>query len=518
MATAFTPAWLSGDPTALSLLPDRRGARAAVAGAAARGVAPGVLAALRAQNARLPASAARDRHLELLAQPGATAVVTGQQVGLFLGPLYTVYKAAAAVVAARALGDETGRPCVPVFWLQTEDHDLPEIDHCHVLGADGRPLRLALDLPGDSRTARAPVGGVRLGPSVLAALEALEGELGAGAHLALLRRAYRPEATLAEAFAEVLAALFAEEGLVFLDPRDPALWPLAAPVHRRLIAEAGPIADGLAERAAALEAAGFAVQVHVRPGAPLSFYSPDGSGGPRYRLDPRDGGWALVGGEGSVSTAELLGWLEREPGRFTTSALARPILQDTWLPTAAYVGGPGEIAYFAQLPPLYRHFGLPAPMVVPRARFRVLDGRTRSLLGKLGLTADEALGPRDEVLARLAGEPEAVEDRLLGGIVPELQRLGADPGLARAAARTEATVRRAVGRFAARHRHLLAELDRTLVGRLDKLRARLLPEGVPQERLYALATFAGGDGGRGFVRAVIDACTPFAGDQKDLCP
>ncbi|WP_257455264.1 bacillithiol biosynthesis cysteine-adding enzyme BshC [Archangium lipolyticum] len=542
MASSFSASWLRGDPRALEFLPDRfrhRTARAeAVAAAASRPLAPAIHDVLVARNARLAPSPARERNLELLARPGTTVVVTGQQVGLFLGPLFTVYKAASAIVAARALAEEAGRPCVPVFWLQTEDHDLPEIDHCFTPRSAGGLLRACLELP-DAATSRVPVAHRRLGPGVTAALAALRAELGdsphASEHLALLERAYRPDATLADAFAEVLSALFADEGLVFLDPRDPRLAPLAAPLHRRAIEEASAIAGKLAQRGQALSEAGFSEQVHIRPGSPLGFFSPDGIDGARYRIDPASipGTWSLVGHpEGaSVTTAELLSWLEREPLRFTTSALLRPILQDSWLPTAAYVGGPGEIAYFAQLAPLHAHVGLPMPLIVPRARFRVIDDRARRLLDTLGLSPDDAAAPRDELLARLAARdagggfepPEAVEARLLGDFASELARLGErmaaiDPTFARAVTRTDKTVRRGISRLAARYGRAITQRDQVMVDRVDRLRAYLAPDGAPQERIHGLPYYACRLGSQAFTRLVLEACEPFSGNLKDLKP
>jgi bacillithiol biosynthesis cysteine-adding enzyme BshC len=541
VTSPFSPAWLRGDARALSFLPDRYrhpAARAeAAATAASRTVSPALLDVLVAQNARLAPSPARERSLERLSRPGTVAVVTGQQMGLFLGPLFTLYKAAAAIAAARAITEETGRPCVPVFWLQTEDHDLPEIDHCFVPRSTGGPLRVALDLP-EAAASRAPIAHRRLGPSVTAALAALRAELGAEPHapeyLALLERAYRPEATLAEAFTEVLSAVFAEEGLIFLDPRDARLAPLAAPVHRLALQDAAAISTALAARVRALSDAGFSEQVHIRPGAPLGFFSPDGIDGPRYRLDPAGPDrWSLVGPPQSatVTTAELHGWLEREPLRFTTSALLRPLLQDTWLPTVAYVGGPGEVAYFAQLAPLYAHAGLPMPLVVPRARFRVLDDRTRRWLGKLGLTADEVGAPRDEVLTRLAARdatrpleaPEALEARLFGAFAAELDRLNdpllsLDPTLQDALQRTRGTVRVAVSRLTGRYGRALARRDGVTAERVDRLRTYLTPNGEPQERVLGLPYFACRIGPRAFTKRVLDACVPFSGALQDLTP
>ncbi|MDY7227999.1 bacillithiol biosynthesis cysteine-adding enzyme BshC [Hyalangium rubrum] len=542
VTSSFSAEWLRGDPRALAFLPDRfrhKSARAeAVAAAASRTVSPALLEALVARNTRLAPNPARERNLELLSRPGTVAVVTGQQVGLFLGPLFTIYKAASAIVAARTLAEETGRPCVPVFWLQTEDHDLPEIDHCFVPRGTGTPLRLSLELS-DAATSRIPVAHRHLDEGVTRALAALKAELGtqphAGEHLELLERAYRPEATLADAFAEVLASVFADEGLVFLDPRDPRVSPFAAPIHRRALEEAAAISTALASQGSALSEAGFSEQVHIRPGSPLGFFSPDGLEGARYRLDPAasPGTWSLVGHPDNrfVTTAELLTWLEREPLRFTTSALLRPILQDTLLPTAAYVGGPGEIAYFAQLAPLYAHVGLPMPLIVPRARFRVLDDRTRGLLEKLGLSPDEATAPRDELLARLAAQaagegfdpPEAVEARLMGTLAPELARLGQcmaalDPSFAHAIERTEESVRTALSRLVAKYGRALGQRDQVTLERLDRLRAYLAPEGTPQERFYGLPYYACRFGARAFTRMVLEACEPFSGSLKDLRP
>nr|WP_217445918.1 bacillithiol biosynthesis cysteine-adding enzyme BshC [Myxococcus sp. CA040A] len=538
---SFPTAWLKGDPRALAFLPDRfrhRAARAEAAAASAlRPMSSALLDVVVAQNARLAPSPARERHLEELARPGTIAVVTGQQMGLFLGPLFTLYKAAAAITAARALREETGRPCVPVFWLQTEDHDLPEVDHCFVASPRGSAKRVALDVP-EAAASRAPVAHRKLGAGVTQALDALRGELGgepqASEHLELLARAYQPDATLAEAFTQVLAVLFADEGLVFIDPRDARLAPFAAPIHRLAIQDAAAISTALSRRMEALTQAGFSEQVHIRPGSPLGFYSPDGIEGARYRLDPAGADtWSLVGHPrgATVTTGELLDWLEREPLRFTTSALLRPLLQDTWLPTAAYVGGPGEVSYFAQLSPLYEHAGLPMPLVVPRARFRVLDDRARRLLHKLGLTPDEVGEPRDALLTRLATRDAAepyepagtLEARLFGAFASELDRLGEsmlklDPQLLDALKRTRGTVRAAVSRLAARYGRALALRDEVTTERVDRLRAMLVPDGAPQERIHGMAYYACRFGSRAFTRQVLDACVPFSGDLRDLTP
>src|SRR5258708_4493444 len=172
----------------------------------------------------------------------------------------------------------------------------------------------------------------------------------------------------------------------------------------------------------------------------------------------------------------------------------RPILQDYLLPTAAYVGGPAEVSYFAQLPPLYEIFQLPMPLVIPRARFRLLEGRTISLLGRLHLAPSDVEVSPDQLMltdAEAKGtdypSPELVKDRLMTHFLRQLDEFqgiaeSVDPVLLKAVARTRATVVRAATRLTGRYERGLRDRDRILVDRLKRLQSLLFPESVPQER------------------------------------
>lgn len=516
--------------------PDAARLRAEVVARARRPLAPDVHRALVAQNAAIAAlsaaaaSPARDAHLAQLAS-GAAAVVTGQQVGLFLGPLYTLYKAASAIAIARALSAETGAPVVPVFWLQTEDHDLVEIASC---GVPGRTACEALSVPVDAAN-RISVWHHQLPAELAGCLDALSELLGEGAsaraHEERLRRHYRPGARWVDAFTGVLAELFAPEGLVFLDPRDPALAAAAAPVHARALEQAPRISEDLIAHDRELTAAGRPTPVHVRPGAPLSFFHPDGAEGPRVRLAPAGGDTyvEICGEHGAGDTgprtyrrAELLAALAADPRRFSTSALLRPLLQDELLPTAAYVGGPGEVAYLAQLPPVYRLFDRPPPLVLPRARFRVICPRSRRLLDRLGLAAADAERAEEELLSRLR-RPAAhgVARRLLDPFTATHAELsaelaGAGPQMAKALARTRASVERAVSRFAAKVERAALYEDASLVESVRGLCARLGPGGAPQERVLGLPALAPAFGDRGLVERVLAAVRPFDPTLQEL--
>src|SRR5512140_702480 len=522
MKAPFAPPFLASEPRATALLFDgfrrKEAWRAEVKARSGQRVAPEVLSALARQQGELPRSGGRERNVEALSRPGTVAVVTGQQVGLFLGPLYTFYKAATAVVWARALEAETGARCVPVFWLQTEDHDFAEIASCHV------PPALRLTLP--DAGARCSVAHRSLPEEVEALAAALSDALAAQPFAAEilepLRAAYVPGRPVAQAFAMLLAAVFAEEGLVLLDPRCPEMARAASPLYTAAIERAGEIDEALLGRGAELEAAGLREQVNVRRGSPLVFFHGGTPDGPRRRLEENGVAFEIDGG-GQVSRAELLEAARLSPLRFSCSALLRPLFQDALLPVAAYVGGPAELGYLAQVAPLYPMLGVRPALAVPRARFRLIDARTDALLRALLLSPAEVEVPREELIGRLGRRgreaPADLARRLLGGLPDALAASAKKhPSLARAAQRTQVSVEKAVSRFAARHARALAEEDRTLVERVDRLQASLFPGGEPQERVHSLPFYAAHFGLARLKAAVLGAIRPGEALVQDLRP
>lgn len=497
----------------------------AVEAARARPIEKAALSGLRKQNERYASSPAREKNLQAL-EAGAAAVVTGQQVGLFLGPLFTVYKAATAIRLARLLAEESGAPVVPIFWLQTEDHDLPEIARFWLPDRAGRPVDL--ELPYDPQNRRS-VAHIALGKEIHELTgqlrEFLNGLAHAEAHLERIERHYRRGVSITGAFAGLLAELFADEGLILLDPRDSAFGSVAQRTHRQAIEECGPIARRLQERAASLEAEGYRVAVHVRAGAPLSFVHPEGRDGPRYRLACLDDDFVEVGGERRHGRHDLLARLDADPLSFSTSALLRPVFQDLLLPTAAYVGGPGELAYFAQLAPLYEHFDRPMPVIAPRSHFRILDRRTMRRLERLGLGEADLRRDEAELLADLSqgDAPSAAElsQALLEPFGKTLDRcapalLDLDPSLERALRRTRASVERAVSRFSTKVARAHMRHSGKVLDDLRYARNMLFPLGMPQERCHGLAHYAARFGDRSFLRAVIEAVKPLDPTSQPL--
>lgn len=349
-----------------------------------------VAAVLEEENARFGATEETRSNIERLRR-GAVAVVTGQQVGLFTGPMFAFYKALTAIRLADSL-TARGLDSVPVFWLATEDHDLDEINHTFLLDAEYQPHRIADEVA--PPVPHAPVGEVALGHDVDRQTEQVIGLLPLNAWTPDLARALqdtcRPGETFGSAFGRLMARLLGRFGVVLLDPRHPRLRRRAAGLFRRALESAEELGTLLLERNKQLTKAGYHAQVHVTDQSTLLFQRSEGQ---RTALRRQDGEFLL--GDVRLSLAELLAHLEQRPDDFSSNVLLRPVVQDTLLPTVAYVGGPAELAYFAQASALYHRLLGRMPVVYPRASFTLIDGAASELLARCQVTVPDVLaGPQ----------------------------------------------------------------------------------------------------------------------------
>ncbi len=354
--------------------------------------------------------------------------------------------------------------------------------------------------------------GADVAAAVAAVRDALAGRPAGAEAAALLAEHYAPGRTFGAAFGGLLAALFADEGLLVFHPRTPGIAALSAPNYRRALLHAGAITERLLARDAALAEAGFDPQVHVRADAAVVFAHDERGGRQLVRLE-----------DAPARAADVA----TDPLRFSSSALLRPIVQDSLFPTAAFVGGPAECSYFGQSAAIYELFDLPVPLVAPRARFRIVDGRTRARLAALDLQPADAEQPLDKLLATVgARRPAAIQpnelrsailDAPLDALASLPTRIGfADRQLARAFNRTRATLERAADRLTARYARTLALRDEAGAAALHRAQALLFPDGEPQERVFAFPSFAADAGARAFVTGILGAVKPFDPAVQDL--
>ncbi|GAC1635882.1 MAG: bacillithiol biosynthesis cysteine-adding enzyme BshC [Candidatus Acidiferrum sp.] len=352
-----------------------------------------VAAALREQNESFGTGTAALQNIRRL-EAGAVAVVTGQQVGLFGGPAYAFYKALSAIEAVRLLA-KNGVEAVPVFWLATEDHDLDEVRHTTFFH-DGKLVKFELPVrsapPG-------PVGPQKLGPQIAEMVRAatlMFGGPAAGELASLLRTSYTPEDTYASSFGKLFAGLFDRYGLILLDPLDARLHRLAEPVLRQAAEDRNALNDGLMTRNKDLDRAGFGPQVKVTGRSTALFYL--GSGG---REVIRSTGAQFQADTHSWSSQELAAAISATPEAFSPNALLRPVMQDFLLPTVAYVGGPSEIAYFAQSTVLYDGILHRQPVFLSRAGFTLVDSKAQRLLQQYGMSVEDVWAGAQTVRKKL---------------------------------------------------------------------------------------------------------------------
>jgi len=447
---------------------------------------------LQEQNTRYGADDTVLDNARSLAGDDTYVVSTGQQTGLFTGPLYTIYKAVTAVKLAKRVSEETGVRAVPVFWMAADDHDYAEINHVHVCRADGDALRFELspDDPNDRRSA----SGRNLGPGIVPLLDrfadALPDSEYSPSAIEALRRNCNAETTLSDAFARLMTLLFRGQGLVLVDPTGPALKPLMSPVFEQEIRN--PLASTRSVLAVSgkLAEAGFDPQVVRSPDAVNLFLYQDGQ---RNALRYRNGRFSNRDGSLSFTTRELLRLLEEAPGRFTHNVLTRPLVQDTLFPVLAYIGGPAEIAYYGQLAGVYRQFGLPFPVVYPRASHTLVGARTARILEKHGLTISHFVQGIDSVVDRKLRDdmPVQVAEGLRaarGDVEAHYRNLKGhmttlDPGLSRIVDASERKTNFALGKLEEKTLRAMKKADGVMRGQIMRADRLVYPNGQLQERV-----------------------------------
>lgn len=345
--------------------------------------------------------------LRRFARPEALAVVSGQQPGIFGGPLYTLYKLLTAANLARSIEAATGVPVVPVFWIASDDHDFEELRTTYV--SDGAAEPTPLSYPVEAAPRGVSVARIRFGPAVEALVRSAESVVPPSPFregvLGRLRAAYAPGRGFSEAFARFVAPIAAEQGVLLFEASDEEAKAAAMPIFEREVALGGGSSVVAKERGEALEKAGYHAQIG-RAGNELNLFW---HGREREAIRVTDSGAFRLAGSGQeLSGSKLLASIRNRPADVSPGVLLRPLMQDYLFPTAAYVGGPAEVAYWAQVGALYPLFDLEPPAVAPRAGATLLEGKVARVLERFHLD-----------WTALAGDPEAAVQAGLRALLPE---------------------------------------------------------------------------------------------------
>jgi len=452
--------------------------------------------ALDKQNQAFGAGKATMKNLEDLALGNANVIITGQQVGLFGGPFFVLYKALTAI----KLADRLSRICndcfVPVFWLATDDSDFVEVNHTTILSRDYQNLRLELPVPD---AAAVPVGQRRLGDEIEALLQQLaevtpetefKDEILQG-----LREAYRPDHSLGQAFGRWLMHLLGDFGLILVDPSDPELRQLAAPIFEKEIRDASPSTQAVLDASQKLEAAGYTPGVRLRPGFLNLFYVDN----ERHALEFKNGRIRSTDGRFDFSRDELLGLLAEHPERFSPNVALRAPMQDFIFPTVAYVAGPAEIAYFGQLKGVYALYDIPMPLIYPRKSATLIEPGIDRILDKYHLHLRDIWGDIEQRISQVTRQnlPEALLQQLqdfrqhwpqeLLQLREEIIRI--DPTLERMTASTAARVAGAVEHLEKKIVQAGKRQNDIVAKQLRKAAAALYPEHTLQERKHSYVPY-----------------------------
>jgi bacillithiol synthase len=438
-------------------------------------------------------------------------VTTGQQPGLFGGPLYSLYKAIGALKLSQGLEEALGRPVLPVFWIASDDHDWAEADHTYILDSANELRLVRVADPGHADRALHRIElGRELSDALTEFLEDLPKTDFSAPYIELLREAYAPGATLAGGFAAVMRALLGPLGICVTDAADPVVKAESAPVLMAELDGGASHEAALRERAAALEAAGYQLQVPILEGGVNLFL--EGPAG-RERLYRDGSGFVLRRSETPVSREEVESRFEADHRTLSPNVLLRPVVESHVFPTLSYVAGPGELAYFAEVSPLFDAHGIGMPIITPRPAFTVVESKIGKVLGKFGLPLEELARPHHELASEIAREelPDDIRQALadLRGTVGQ-----GSTKLLEAAKKIDPTLKGPVNHVRNTAFHEVAEVEKKIIqslkreseialAQLDKAQRHLFPGGKPQERMlspfYYLARY-----GNSFIEALVD--------------
>ncbi|MCX6121443.1 MAG: bacillithiol biosynthesis cysteine-adding enzyme BshC [Ignavibacteriales bacterium] len=438
-------------------------------------------------------------NIDLLLNENTVAVVTGQQVGLFTGPLYTLYKILTTLKLTEQLSQQYPEyNFVPIFWIEGEDHDIEEVSSFSILNASNELQQHRY--PSEEKTSGTnvgAVGSVHLDESI--------GMLFSSLHQSLLPTEYSPKVfelfetayqkgmTFSRAFIHLVNVLLEDSGLIFFDPHNPDTKKILKPIFEQELNNISHTCQLVITQSELLEK-----QYHaqVKPRAVNLFLFHNGG---RYAIEPREQGFSLKGTRRTFSKEEMLEFLNTDPNLFSPNVILRPICQDYLFPTLAYVAGPSEVAYFAQFKLLYENFDIPEPIIYPRCSATVVEDRIQKIINKYGLQSKDFFTDIDILKGRITAtisdfKVEELFSNTFGTVSESLTSLkggleSIDPTLVPA---MESTLSRMQGALnGLKEKTLAAQVRQHEISlrQLDKVSLSLFPNSNLQEREMNIVYF-----------------------------
>ena len=465
------------------------------------------------QNKEFGAGEPTLKNIRRLGEPDTFAAVTGQQVGLFSGPSFTLYKALTAVRLSQSLNAQ-GLKTVPIFWLATEDHDLEEVAQTCILNDNYEAIHL--HDPGERPAPQSPVARVRLSDGISGQIDQLESLFPAGDSreqlLKDLRAAYQPGVTWSQAFAKFLTQLLGRWGVVLLDPMDEAIHRLAAPLYRKALRQSNELRSLLQARSDELVKAGYHAQVHIAEDSTLLFAERDGNRLPVHSSGADEKQFS-IGDRHPATLAELESEIKEQPLHFSANVLLRPVVQDTLLPSIACVAGPSELAYLGQAQVLYSAFGRPMPAVRLRSGFTLIDHRVERWMEKYQVGVEDVWQGKEHLSQRIAatafagGWSERFDQTerdladLLGRMRKDIEVL--DPTLLDTLSHTEEKIRYQVERLRGKLTRSALARSEVLARHEQSILQAIMPEKELQERMVSGVYFLG-RAGYGILESLLE--------------
>jgi len=437
------------------------------------------------------------KNIDRLSQDHACAVLTGQQVGLFSGPLYTIYKSLTTIKLAERLNQNGRGSYVPVFWLASDDHDFTEIDHISLLDKDNQIEKIKYKSP--LSYMKIPASKWVLNSEISNCVQRLH-DLTRNSEfkpeiLSHLSDAYQADMSFAEAFARWMTHLFKSYGLVFVDPSHPGLKRLGKKVFAHEIAGSSPSTIRALETSNKLKQAGYHTQIPLHEGILNLFFAEK----ERLTIHSKGDVFFIKETEKTYMKSELLGFLDEKPEMFSPNVLLRPIFQDALFPTVAYVGGPGEIAYFAQMKGVYESFGLSMPVIYPRKTVTLIEKNVDNVLKNYDINIRDIWEDVNRIISETVKKqiPMSVDEVFRGAslrIGQEFQSIkqeimAFDPALEKSAEFTERKLNQQLEFLEEKILRAAKKRNKTVIQQLNKAKNNLYPGNRLQERVFNIVPY-----------------------------